>query len=362
MTTADTLRKSDPVAGEPPAEAAVPPRPRPARDPFFDNAKFLLVVLVVIGHNWYPLIGESRAVKAAYMVVYAFHMPAFILLSGYFSRNFEARPDQVRRLVKSVLLPYLIFQAIYLAVIDRINGTHFTMNWNYPSYLCWFLVALFAWRLTTPLWKALPQPIVIAVLVSIVAGLMNVGVDFASARILEFLPWFVAGLSMKPEHFQWLRRSSVRRWSAAAVLVALPVAYLLAPAANVKWLDNEWGTETLGVGDAEYVGIRLALLLASTVMVISVLALVPRRKLWFTALGAVTMYPYLLHGLVVQAGEWAGVHNAVAKDGPLAIVSLTAGAVLLALVLASPPVRKLAHWAVEPSVPRPPSPRALLGR
>lgn len=26
----------------------------PARDPFFDNAKFLLIVLVVVGHNWYP--------------------------------------------------------------------------------------------------------------------------------------------------------------------------------------------------------------------------------------------------------------------------------------------------------------------
>src|SRR6476469_186875 len=75
------------------------------RDPFFDNAKFLLIVLVVIGHNWYPLIGQSRAVKAAYMVVYAFHMPAFVLLSGYFSRHFEATPVQVRKLIRGVLLP-----------------------------------------------------------------------------------------------------------------------------------------------------------------------------------------------------------------------------------------------------------------
>src|SRR5947209_6560895 len=94
VTTADTLQTNG-LSGQQQAgsTASNEGRPRSSRDPFFDNAKLLLVVFVVIGHNWYPLIGHSRAVKAAYMVVYAFHMPAFILLSGYFSRRFEARPD-----------------------------------------------------------------------------------------------------------------------------------------------------------------------------------------------------------------------------------------------------------------------------
>ncbi|MBE9498737.1 acyltransferase family protein [Streptomyces sp. GKU 257-1] len=68
---------------------------RPARDPFLDNAKFLLIVLVVIGHSWpMGLVEGSRTVKAGYLWISSFHMPAFILLSGYFSRGFTGRPPR----------------------------------------------------------------------------------------------------------------------------------------------------------------------------------------------------------------------------------------------------------------------------
>jgi fucose 4-O-acetylase-like acetyltransferase len=351
FTTADVVPQSGTVSAQGRADSPTGGRPHAARDPFFDNAKFLLVVLVVVGHNWYPLIWDSRAVKAAYMVVYAFHMPAFTLVSGHFSRRFEARPEQISKLIKTVLVPYFIFQVCYQVVSEKTSGQPIKIDLTYPSYVCWFLVALFAWRLTTPLWRAVPRPLLIAVAVSVCAGAMNATTDFAFSRILEFLPWFVAGLLMKPEHFRWLRRRSVRICAAGVALAALPVSYLLAPGANVQWLDNEWGIDKLGVGLVEYVGIRLALFAASALMVGAVLSLIPDFRLWFTALGAATMYPYLLHGMIVRVGQWSGVHAKVADSGPPAVVALTLGAVALALLLATPPVRRVARWAVEPSLP-----------
>ncbi len=368
VTNADTLQtngtQTEGTASEQrQVESSAEGRPRTPRDPFFDNAKFLLVVFVVVGHNWFPLIGQSHAVKAAYLVVYAFHMPAFILLSGYFSRNFEARPAQVRKLIKTVLLPYLIFETVYLAVVAAADGHPLKFDVTYPSYLCWFLIALFVWRLTTPVWRAVPQPVPLAVLVSLVSGLTTVSTDLALSRVLQFLPWFVAGLFLRPEHFRLLRRRAVRLWAAAVVLTALPVAYVLAPYTDADWLSMELGASDLGVGAAEYLAIRLALLAASAVLVTAVLALVPGRRLWLTALGAVTMYPYLLHGLVVKSAQAGGVYDFVAGRGPLAVVALTAGAVALALVLTTPPVRKAAGWAVEPRIPRPRGGRLpLLGR
>ena len=346
VTTADTLQTNGTASGQPQGESPVSARPRPARDPFFDNAKFLLVVLVVIGHNWYPLIGHSRAVKAAYLVVYAFHMPAFILLSGYFSRRFEARPEQVRKLIKTVLLPYLIFETLYLVVVAEADGHPFKFDLTYPSYLCWFLIALFVWRLTTPVWRAVPWPVPLAVVVSLVAGVTSVSTDLALSRVLQFLPWFVAGLFLEPGHFQVLRRRSVRIWAAVTMVTALPVAYLLAPGANADWLSMEWGASDLGVGTVEYLAIRVGLFAASAVLVAAALALVPGRRLWLTALGTVTMYPYLLHGLIVKSAQAGGLYDIVAGSGPLAVVSLTAGAVALALLLTTPPVRKAAKWAV----------------
>jgi len=348
VTTVDTLQKNGTDADRRQADVPAARRPRPVRDPFFDNAKFLLIVLVVIGHNWYPLVAHSHGVKAAYLLLYTFHMPAFILLSGYFSRSFEARPEQVRKLVATVLVPYLLFQLAYQVVVAETDRTPVRIDLTYPSYLCWFLVALFVWRLTTPLWRALPHPVLIAAVVSVSAGLMNATLDFAFARTLQFLPWFVAGLAMRPEHFRWLRRPPVRRWAAGVLLLAVPVAYLLAPSADTGWLDMEWGIADLKVGAVEYVAVRLALFAAAAVLVAAVLALIPARTTWFTALGAVTMYPYLLHGLVVKVAERAGIHGDVAHGGPLAVVTLTLGAACLALLLTTPPVRRATRWAVEP--------------
>lgn len=60
------------------------------RDAFFDNAKYLAIVLVAVGHAWEPLREGSRTVTALYTLVYAVHMPAFIVVSGYFSRGSTA--------------------------------------------------------------------------------------------------------------------------------------------------------------------------------------------------------------------------------------------------------------------------------
>jgi len=57
------------------------------RDPYFDNAKFILIALVVIGHIMAPLMTHSTACKTLYIWIYIFHMPAFALISGYFAKN-----------------------------------------------------------------------------------------------------------------------------------------------------------------------------------------------------------------------------------------------------------------------------------
>ncbi len=340
-------------AGGPAARSGAPAtgRERATRDPFFDNAKFLLIVLVVIGHNWFPLIAHSRGIKAAYLVVYSFHMPAFILLSGYFSRSFEGRPQQVRKLVKTVLVPYFVFQTVYLYVVARTDRTHFSFDLTTPSYLCWFLLALFVWRLSTPLWRALRHPVAVAALVSLCAGLMNVTWDFALCRVLQFLPWFVLGLVLRPEHFARLRARPTRIAAAGVLPLALMAAYVVAPRVDADWLDMEYGAGHFGTGDPGYVLVRLLLFAVSALLAACALALVPRRRFWFTALGALTMYPYLLHGLVVKVAERLGVHTAVASGGPVAAVALTLGAVALALALSSAPVRACVRWAVEPRLP-----------
>ena len=40
-------------------------------------------------------------------------MPAFIIISGYFSRSFDMRKDRLQRLVTGVAVPYVLFEVAY---------------------------------------------------------------------------------------------------------------------------------------------------------------------------------------------------------------------------------------------------------
>ncbi|WP_256959850.1 acyltransferase family protein, partial [Streptomyces viridochromogenes] len=130
------------------------------RDAFFDNAKYLAIVLVAIGHAWEPIKGGSRILETLYTVVYTFHMPAFIIISGFFSRSFDASPSRMKRLITGVAVPYIVFETAYPLFkrwIDDDPGMDVSIL--DPWYLTWFLCALFIWRLTTPLWKIVRWPL-----------------------------------------------------------------------------------------------------------------------------------------------------------------------------------------------------------
>lgn len=322
------------------------------RDPFFDNAKFLLVVLVVLGHSFGPLEDRIRAVKAGYLFIYAFHMPAFVLVCGYLSRSFTGRPDQLRKLVSSVLVPYVIFETLYAGMYALVWDQPFEISLTQPRYLTWFLLALFFWRLTVPLWRVLRYPMTVAVLLSLGAGITDMGYDLALPRLLMFLPWFVLGLQLRPEHFAPLRTANAR-WLAVPVLLCAGVAaYWAAPRVSGGWLLMQWSGEDLGATTATYLLVRLAMFGLAIVLMGAFLALVPRQATVYTALGAVTMYPYLLHGLLVKTVEGCDVYDVIAAGGLLAATVLTILAGVLTVLLSVAPVRRVLRPLVEPRLPQ----------
>ncbi|GAB2781216.1 acyltransferase family protein [Streptomyces daliensis] len=323
-----------------------------ARDPFLDNAKFLLVVLVVIGHGWGPISDEMRGLKTLYLVVYAFHMPVFVFLCGYFSRGFTGSPEQIRKLVAGVLLPYLVFETVYAGLYALLWDDPFPVSPSDPLYLCWFLLALFLWRLTAPLWRAVRWPVAVAAVISVAAGALDVGYELGLARVLMFLPWFVLGLRMRREHLRPLRCAAARRLALPVLVTAVAGAWCVAPYVSTGWLLMQHGAADLGVPDVVYVPMRLALFAVSAVVGAAFLALVPGRRAGCTALGAATMYPFLLHGLVIKTFEGAGGYDIILSGGLLAGAVLTVATTALALGLYAPPVRRVLRPLVEPRFPR----------
>ncbi|MGH3731260.1 MAG: acyltransferase family protein [Micromonosporaceae bacterium] len=321
------------------------------RDALLDNAKILLITLVVIGHAVEPT-DHGRLGSTAYVWIYLFHMPAFVLICGYLSKSFDGSRHRIDKLLSTVAAPYLIFWTLY-AVQAAWADREVPSGPLEPEWLTWFLVALFIWRITAPLWRAVKWPVLVAIAISLVGGLASMGEVLEISRVLSMLPFFVAGLYLQPRHLEFLKQPWVRVCAVAALLAALPLTYLYIEPMSREWvywreslLDRDFPFLPYGLPA------RAVFLLLGFVLTAAVLSLVPRRRMWITQLGEYTMYVYLLHGLVVrlaeQHGWYAFTDDLLGNRG--AWVLNASLAVVLVFVLSLPWIRAATRWAVEPNL------------
>lgn len=317
----------------------------PSRDAALDNARALLIALVVVGHLLQSVPGASANVVVQW--IYSFHMAAFVAVTGHLARSYAATPRQVGRLVTTLAVPYLLFQAIHAALDTVALGRPFRLDMITPSWTLWFLVALLTWRLLTPVLRVLRRPLLTAVLLSFLVPLDDaLGPELSAARAVGMLPFYVAGLMVTREQLAHLR-ARVPRWLGAAVLVVgLVASWVLDDQvrASMFFMNTSYAERHDGVVVALVV--RALALAAGLVGTIAVLALVPDRVRWFTRWGRYSLYVYLLHPLVLYPVRYTRLGEG--WDSPVHTLVLTCAGTVLTGVLASRLVVRAASWVVEP--------------
>jgi fucose 4-O-acetylase-like acetyltransferase len=334
-------------AAAPPARQAAPP-PGKRRDPWFDNAKMALIVLVVIGHSW-TLLPKNTVDDWLYDFLYAWHIPAFVVVTGYLSRSFEWTRRRMWSLCTTVALPYVVFEGLYAYFRHEFGGVEFERLWANPHWPMWYLAALFFWRLATPLFKRLPGKVVIAVAISLVAGLYANDI-LDNARILGLLPFFVLGLKMHEGHWTMLRTRRARWWGAATLIGILVLAWLCS---TQGWVETEWlyyrtRYDALDPNDMRAITIRMLLLLTGLCGAFAFFAVVPRTRTWFSTLGSATLVVYLFHGFFVLGAEFNGFMGWAEDHWPFSLLLTTALSVVLAIGLAWGPVSRRLNVVVDP--------------
>ncbi|MDX2377426.1 acyltransferase family protein [Microbacterium sp. LRZ72] len=325
--------------------------------PFWDNARFAAIVLVVLGHAVQRLTYDSDIALALYLTVYAFHMPAFALIAGYFSKSGAPNRQQMARVVTDILLPYVIFEGLWVFTKWLVEGEG-DANLTQPSWTLWFLLALGIFRLVLPYLALLRWPLVWSVAVSIGAGyLTNIDSTFSLSRTLGLLPFFALGWWLHENDIvARLRLIDRRPWwvtvSAAAIIAVTgwaAWAFLdVWEAMNLRtWLFYDDSYAALG-GDQWWAGaVRLALMSVALILSVSFFALVPRGQHRWTHFGQYTMYVYLLHSFVLYPFRESGVLRGLDPTWiwlPLVIVV----SVLIAVGLATAPVRRVFRPLIEP--------------
>ncbi|HWH98149.1 MAG TPA: acyltransferase family protein, partial [Pseudolysinimonas sp.] len=174
------------------------------RIPLWDNARFVCMVLVVMGHAIQRQALDSDTALTLYLLIFSFHIPAFAIISGYFSTASPPGIRQLRRVLTDLVVPYVIFEAIWSVIQFFVEGRSF--NPTLPSWTLWFLLALAIFRVVLPYLALLRWPLAWAVLLSVAVGYFaNVDSTLSLSRAIALLPFFVLGWQVR----QW---GLVDRW------------------------------------------------------------------------------------------------------------------------------------------------------
>ncbi|PPH94033.1 acyltransferase family protein [Rathayibacter sp. AY1D5] len=350
-----------PTADPVPATAGTAVTPK-RRVPLWDNARFVCVTLVVIGHGVQRLTANSDTSLIVYLTIYAFHMPAFAIISGYFSKSGAPSGRAMRRVLTDILLPYLIMETIWTLVQFLVEGKQ-EFNPTKPSWTLWFLLALGIFRLVLPYLALLRWPLLISVVLAVgVSYYDNIDSTFSLARAIGILPFFVFGWRLRG--FAPGGRSAVDRWldqPPSRVLLARILAVVLFAvtavvmtvnieafrAADLRyWFFYDRPYDALGETQWWAGLVRLALMAGAVVLSLALFALVPRRRTPLTAWGQSTMYVYLLHSFVLYPLRESGILSRT--ESTLALVLMIVFCIAVSVALSLGWTRTVFHRLVEP--------------
>ncbi|WP_085993993.1 acyltransferase family protein [Oceanobacillus senegalensis] len=315
------------------------------RNPFFDNAKLLFIFLVVFGHMIQPFTSDSNGVNTLYLWIYTFHMPAFIMLSGFFAKG-AGDKDYILKLAKKLLIPYLIFQGIYTGYYFLIGNESWQAGIFYPHWSLWFLFSLFSWHILLIIFKKIPATygLTISILIGIFVGYIgDIGHTFSLSRTFVFFPFFLAGYWLTEKQVMKVKRPWVKAAS-IVVMLLLAVSLYIAPEINTGWLLASKSYIDLGM--AEYGGIaRLLVYITAAAMTVSVLAWVPKQNMgWLTSLGTRTLYVYLLHGFFIQLFRH---YELFAVNSIIDLLGLAALSAAIVILLSSKPILGISQPFIE---------------
>lgn len=109
---------------------------------FLDFVKFIAIYLVVFAHTvTYGVISDGITCHI-HNVIYAFHMPLFAIVSGYFFKsNIHWKPF-IKKKIWTLLYPIIFWAFIYSIFILRLPNDISSHNFHMQAYLRDFLIAV----------------------------------------------------------------------------------------------------------------------------------------------------------------------------------------------------------------------------
>ena len=307
------------------------------RDYLFDNYKAFLIFLVVVGHVIGPSVSSNEFLRILKWFIVSFHMPAFIFISGYFSK----KELPLLKIIQRLAVPYIICEVIYYLWYTYITHKPTGLHLLKPKFTLWYLLALFLWRVITPYVKKIPYHWILACLAGILIGFSQMEDNFLTIpRALVYYPFYLAGAHFTREQLSAFRSKSEKgKWWALLVIIVIALFLVYVGLTRMQPMQVFYGRYNYlsmkqGIGEA--ILWRVLLYVIGFLLTFAFMLWIPERKLCISYLGTRTMAIYLFHGLAYTWLEQC-TSLLIKRTHPLETILLLLFCVVLTLVFSLKP-------------------------
>ncbi|MCR4594592.1 MAG: acyltransferase family protein [Clostridiales bacterium] len=275
------------------------------RSAYWDNYKTILIFFVVLGHFLMSVPDKGRIIQVSTEWIYLFHMPAFVFVSGVFSKSYVKKEKKELKLI-GFLAIYVLFVAIVTAVSILLNQNLSLEAVLKPFFVQngapWYMLAMFFWYAFIPYMSRIKPAVAftLIILVALVIGRFSQFGDFlALSRTIVFFPFFLAGYYCKYDTI--LSKSIIARAAGFAFLIGSAVVLLYFDSSLTDVLRLRFASSSYSVQEMSFskgMLMRLLWYAWSSCMMVSFMCVIPRKRMFFSYIGERTLGIYVLHRII----------------------------------------------------------------
>lgn len=283
-----------------------------ARIAYWDNFKFVLIYLVVLGHYLLPVSHNGNSVQAAYYLIYLFHMPAFVFVSGYFSKSYVGKNNKEYKLLGFISL-YIMFSLtlcfIQLLLSHKAHLSEILKNPSAP----WYLLSMFFWYLIIPFIASIRVPIsvvAVALLALIIGKYPECNHFLALSRTIVLFPFFLIGY-----YFNGKIIAKIKPWMRCLAAFIFAVSYVTLffyYNSFAKYLGIVYAAgpyKDLGFSTKIGMLVRMSWFVIAFILTASLVCLIPQKHLPTTYIGQRTLGIYIFHRLLRDILKHFGIYK-----------------------------------------------------
>lgn len=304
------------------------------RNYYYDNYKAVLIVFVVTTHFLGGMAGETGWIKTYTIFTNLFYMPAFIMISGIFSKD-----NNLIKLIKNILLPYFFFQIINLLIDWLVLKQNISFSLLMPEFTLWYLLSLFFWRFLIDNFMKLKYPLLFSVILSLIVGLdSNVGGLLSLSRTFYYFPFFILGYQLKEKNISKIQKKSIQAIAIGIIIITIAIIFFTCEGYSEFYFRGSTSYEGLGQTIGQGIVFRVFCYIIAIILTFCIAMLIPKKKKSFSLLGSRTMSVYMWHGLIYRILRYGTpIYTLLATSGRQGHLVLVLFTLFIILILASAP-------------------------